>query len=132
MCYDKTVRNCNGDLVQFLYGEDSMAAEFIEDLNLPLVKMDHAKMISSFKHDFANHNYGKPWITSESVRNEIRLSFENQSVLENEWQQLVAAKRRLCTEIFPDGETKQHLPININRLIQFAQSRFPNEVSCST
>lgn len=127
--YDKTVRNCNGDVIQFLYGEDGMAGEFIEDFNLTLIKMDHHKMAATFRHDFASHDFGKTWIPNESIRNGIRLSFEDQSVLENEWQQLTRAKARLCTEIFPDGESKQHLPINVNRLIQFAQSRFPNEVS---
>lgn len=128
--YDKTVRNCNGDVIQFLYGEDSMAGEFIEDLNLPLIKMDYVKMEQQFKHDVTSHDYGKNWIPSESIRNQIRLSFPAQSVLDYEWQQLKKAKTRLCTEIFPDGESKQHLPINIARLVQFAQSRFPNDVRC--
>lgn len=29
--YDGTVRNSNGDILQFLYGEDGMAGEYIED-----------------------------------------------------------------------------------------------------
>jgi len=29
--YDGTVRNSHGDILQFLYGEDGMAGEYIED-----------------------------------------------------------------------------------------------------
>lgn len=126
--YDRTVRSCGGDIIQFVYGEDGMAGEYIEDQFLPLMKMDYKTLETVFRHDFDNHNYGKTWIPNETIRNNIRLSFQQQSVLENEWQQLVAAKRRLCLEIFTDGESKQHLPINVARLIAFAQSRFPNEV----
>lgn len=125
--YDRTVRSCGGDIVQFLYGEDGMAGEYVEDLFLPLMKMDHESMAAAFKHDFTSHDYGRTWIPNEAIRNNIRLSFQQQSVLEHEWQQLVTAKRRLCSEIFTDGEAKQHLPINVARLIEFAQNRFPNE-----
>ena len=31
--YDTTVRNSLGEIIQFLYGEDGMAAEFIETFN---------------------------------------------------------------------------------------------------
>lgn len=29
--YDSTVRDCTGNLVQFIYGEDGMAGEFLEN-----------------------------------------------------------------------------------------------------
>ena len=50
MCqYDGTVRNAEGHIIQFLYGEDGMAAESIEDIPLDLVRLsdkeleDHVK-----------------------------------------------------------------------------------------
>lgn len=30
--YDSTVRDCSGNIIQFLYGEDGMSGEFIEGL----------------------------------------------------------------------------------------------------
>jgi hypothetical protein len=35
--YDGTVRNSNEHIVQFLYGEDAMAGEHIEDMNFAIM-----------------------------------------------------------------------------------------------
>ena len=37
-------------MIQFLYGEDGMAAEFIENMNIPLLKMDNKKLDKTFKY----------------------------------------------------------------------------------
>ena len=37
--YDGTVRNCANQVVQFVYGEDGMAGEAIEDLRIDVIKM---------------------------------------------------------------------------------------------
>lgn len=50
MCqYDGTVRSSNGEICQFLYGEDGMAAESIEDMTIDLVKMNNAQVIDKVK-----------------------------------------------------------------------------------
>jgi len=40
--YDGTVRNSANQIVQFVYGEDGMAGEYIEDLKIDLVKLSDA------------------------------------------------------------------------------------------
>lgn len=42
--YDGTVRTSRDQVIQFIYGEDGMAGEFIEDLSIPLLKMDNKKL----------------------------------------------------------------------------------------
>ena len=37
--YDSTVRNSSDQIVQFLYGEDNMQGEAIEDLRIDTLKM---------------------------------------------------------------------------------------------
>lgn len=37
--YDGTVRNSSNQVVQFIYGEDGMAGENIEDLKIDLVRL---------------------------------------------------------------------------------------------
>ena len=37
--YDGTVRNSANQVVQFIYGEDGMAGEMIEDLKIDLVRL---------------------------------------------------------------------------------------------
>jgi DNA-directed RNA polymerase II subunit RPB1 len=39
--YDGTVRTSKNQVIQFLYGEDGMAGEHIEDLKIPLINMDN-------------------------------------------------------------------------------------------
>lgn len=47
--YDATVRTSRDQVIQFLYGEDGMAAEYIEDLKIPLLKMDNNTMVERFQ-----------------------------------------------------------------------------------
>jgi len=42
--YDGTVRNSNEHVIQFLYGEDGMAGEYIEDMVIPLVGMNNTEL----------------------------------------------------------------------------------------
>jgi DNA-directed RNA polymerase II subunit RPB1 len=46
--YDSTVRNSQDQILQFIYGEDGMSGENIEDLTIELIKMDDAQMKSKF------------------------------------------------------------------------------------
>jgi DNA-directed RNA polymerase II subunit RPB1 len=39
--YDFTVRNSNEQVIQFLYGEDGMAGEHIEDVKIELLKINN-------------------------------------------------------------------------------------------
>jgi DNA-directed RNA polymerase II subunit RPB1 len=39
--YDGTVRTSKDHLVQFLYGEDSVSGEHVEDMSIELLKMDN-------------------------------------------------------------------------------------------
>ncbi|GBE61229.1 DNA-directed RNA polymerase II largest protein [Babesia ovata] len=123
--YDKTVRNGVGDILQFLYGEDGMGAEYIEDQTLDLMKLDFAELNRLYAHDFRNENYGVGWILDETIRNNILTDFSQQVVLVEEYQRLLDMKAILCKQVFPDGETRQHLPINISRLLEYAKTQFP-------
>ncbi|KAF8817735.1 Dna-directed Rna polymerase II RPB1, partial [Cardiosporidium cionae] len=123
--YDYTVRNSLGDILQFIYGEDGMNAEFIEDQTIELMKMDNETLERHYKHDFTEENYGKPWIQDEGIRSCILMDYNNQSILEEEFTKLKEAKFKVCQQVFSDGELRQHLPINIGRLVEFARTQFP-------
>ncbi|KAK1443083.1 beta and beta-prime subunits of DNA dependent RNA-polymerase [Babesia gibsoni] len=123
--YDKTVRSGFGDILQFLYGEDGMAAEYIEDQTLDLMKLDYSDLNRLYNHDFRNENYGVGWILDEGIRTSILTDFSKQVVLVEEYQRLLDMKEILCRQVFPDGESRQHLPININRLLEYAKTQFP-------
>lgn len=42
--YDGTVRNSHQHIIQFLYGEDGMAGEYIEDIDLELLKINNVNL----------------------------------------------------------------------------------------
>lgn len=42
--YDGTVRNCRGEVIEFLYGEDGMDAHRVEKQSLDSFKMDDDRM----------------------------------------------------------------------------------------
>lgn len=39
--YDGTVRTSRDNVIQFIYGEDGLEAQHIENLSIPLMKMDN-------------------------------------------------------------------------------------------
>ena len=47
--YDATVRTSRDQVLQFIYGEDGMAAERIENMKMPLLKMDNKKLSKQFR-----------------------------------------------------------------------------------
>src|SRR5271168_5236484 len=51
VCYDGTVRNSLGDLIQFNYGEDGMDGAFIETQYIDTIPMNHADFWRRYKVD---------------------------------------------------------------------------------
>lgn len=46
--YDGTVRTSRDNVIQFIYGEDGLEAQQIENLTIPLLKMDNAALTDRF------------------------------------------------------------------------------------
>jgi len=126
-----------------------MAGEFIEDQVLDFMKMNNDKLEETYRHDYElppddrgmerpNDNYGTGWL-SDRVRQQLIAKkddsdpplndLEGINSLEKELKDIKEAKHRLCTEYFKDGEAKQHLPINIERIIENARNQFPRRGS---
>ncbi|CDJ52195.1 DNA-directed RNA polymerase, related [Eimeria brunetti] len=128
VAYDRTVRNSAQEVLQFLYGEDGMSGEYVEDQIIELMQMDSDKIRRVYRHDLDQESYGKGWILNEELRTKLFVDFSAQQVLEDEYETIKEDKLRLCKSIFPDGEVKQHIPINIMRLLEFAKAQFPASV----
>lgn len=125
LTYDGTIRNANSDIIQFLYGEDGMDGLWIEDQTLDLMTYDNKKLTATFKHDYNNDEYGVTpyaWLKPE-VLNIIKGDREKQLKLDAEWDKLKELKEIICQQVFPDGDSKQHMPVNVSRLIGRAKMR---------
>mmetsp|Transcript_95530 Transcript_95530/g.270214 ORF Transcript_95530/g.270214 Transcript_95530/m.270214 type:complete len:1889 (+) Transcript_95530:67-5733(+) len=120
--YDGTSRNACNDIIQFLYGEDGMDGLWIEDQTLDLMTYDNAKLEKTFKHDYHNDDYGSKWLPPET-RAAIKSTVEHQQILDAEYNKLSEMKDMICKEVFPDGDSKQHMPINMARIIGRARMR---------
>ncbi|KAJ8694426.1 DNA-directed RNA polymerase II core subunit rpo21 [Pleurotus ostreatus] len=97
VCYDGTVRNSLGDLIQFVYGEDGIDGAFIEKQNI-------ATFGASFR--------------SESTTPPPKL----QAKLDEEFAQLCEDRKLLREFVFPRAvpRSSHYLPVNLNRIVQNA------------
>jgi len=117
--YDGTSRNAMSDIIQFLYGEDGMDGLWIEDQTLELMTYDNQNLEKTFKHDYRNEDYGVkpwPWLKADTLE-AIKSSSELQRKLDDEWAEIKRLKEMICREVFTDGDSKQHMPINVARLL---------------
>ena len=83
-----------------------------------------------YKHDVNAPDYGDKWLHPQ-VKANIKDSPELQAILDTEYELLGKLRNRLCSEIFSDGETKQHIPINLPRVLEVAQSKSPTRFCVS-
>jgi DNA-directed RNA polymerase II subunit RPB1 len=126
--YDGTSRNGNNEIIQFLYGEDGMDGVWIEDQGLDIMGHDNKSFDKSFKHDYHSEEYGVNWLDN-SVLSDIKINEESQSILDKEYKKLRELRDVLCKEVYPDGDSKQHIPINCARLMGRAKLRAKQEDS---
>lgn len=123
--YDSTVRTAKQEIVQFLYGEDGISGEHIEDMSIDLLKMDDQQL--KRHHDF----YDRATVSSEQLQE----YFEDPSMasliysdpliakqLEDELANL-KKERDILRGILVNDDTV-HLPVNVRRIIQNARSMF--------
>jgi DNA-directed RNA polymerase II subunit RPB1 len=127
--YDGTVRNGAGEIIQFLYGEDGMDAVWIEKQKFDLLDMSTSQMKASFSWDPDTEDtekcsrYMEPDVATDVSRPETQVE------LTEEFEQLERDQTRLqeiCKARAPgeEAEGSAQVPVNLARLILFAQQRF--------
>merc|ERR1719428_1767073 len=87
--------------------------------------LDHKKMNNTFKHNYQSDEYGLDWLPPE-VLSQVKANVGDQKMLDEEWEKLCELKETLSNEVFPDGDSKQHVPINITRMIGRAKQASKN------
>ncbi|XP_059081445.1 DNA-directed RNA polymerase II subunit RPB1-like [Tigriopus californicus] len=120
--YDGTVRNAVGQVIQFRYGEDGLAGEYVEFQTLPTIKLSDNAFEKKFKFDPTNERYARKLFNDEVLRQMVGSS-EAVAEIEKEWEQLNKDRESL-RQIFPTGESKVVLPCKLDRMIWNAQKIF--------
>jgi DNA-directed RNA polymerase II subunit RPB1 len=120
VCYDGTVRNSLGDLIQLVYGEDGMDGAFIEKQNIETFGLNDREFEHIYRIDVTDPAGGfLPGVLQVGIDDS---SLELQSKLDEEYARLVEDRRLLREFVFPRVSTTQphYLPVNLHRIIQNA------------
>ncbi len=130
--YDNTVRNSLGHVVQFLYGEDGMSGELIEDQKVDTLLMDNERLSIKFKFidevvslDKLSQNWER--FMEKSLVSSILRSDDyptTELALKQEFELIVKDRDEMREIIFKQGDDKQHFPVNIPRIIWNARKNF--------
>jgi DNA-directed RNA polymerase II subunit RPB1 len=127
--YDGTVRTSKQQVIQFLYGEDGMAGEHIEDLKIGLMGMDDSKIklnCSFLKEGVSMAEQERlliPIMGEEGASSVVK-DIELQKRLTQEWEQLRRDRDDLRSVILQKQGDDVHLPVNVPRIIWNAKENF--------
>lgn len=127
--YDGTVRNSMGYLLQFLYGEDGMAGESIEDQNISILNKDDKEMSNMYQLLDPQKNQVEELsklkdVLEPAIADELANDAEMQYKLQKSYEDLLECRNELRRDVFRNGQEKQHLPVNLERLITTAKRNF--------
>ncbi|KAL0264304.1 DNA-directed RNA polymerase II core subunit rpo21 [Diplodia seriata] len=120
--YDGTVRNSLGDIVQFVYGEDGLDGVYIEKQGCDFVNCSNEQ----FKRKFYVNVMDPSTSLSSDILEQadaIAGDIEVQRLFDEEFAQL-EEDRRYVRNITNDADDQRQLPLNIQRIIETAKSKF--------
>ncbi|KAF2435584.1 DNA-directed RNA polymerase II largest subunit [Tothia fuscella] len=125
--YDGTVRNSLGDIIQFVYGEDGLDGQHIENQKMDFLTPSHAKFEDTYRVDVTDPSsrfFLGPDVLEQSA--EIKGDAEVQRVLDDEFDRMKDARTWLRGDLEKDinDDDKRQLPLNIERIIQSAKTKF--------
>ncbi|KAJ2926883.1 hypothetical protein H1R20_g10219, partial [Candolleomyces eurysporus] len=124
VCYDGTVRNSLGDLIQFVYGEDGMDGAFIEKQGIETFGLSNKEFEHKYRVDVMDPSGGfMPGVLQVGVDDS---SMELQAKLDEEFARLSEDRQLLRHFVFPrQGTTVSfYLPVNLHRIIHNATQIF--------
>ncbi len=122
--YDSTVRNGQGEILQFAYGEDGMDAGHIERQQLETLRLSEKDFSRKYRIDVTDPKFSvSAHLLEPDVYDELLTDPQVQLSLDAEWKQL-CEDRQTIRRTFPDGMASRHLPVNIRRLIWDAKRLF--------
>jgi len=139
--YDGTVRDCGGNIIQFIYGEDGMAGEYIEGFFQKFIEMNNAELkdeylfIDAFEDREFNEQLGEYERYFEpSIISDIYNNPESLPILKEEFEK-IRKYRDEIRRIFPKFENNLYLPMNITRIIKNSKAssqsyRYSQSLKC--
>ncbi len=128
---DYTVRNANGTIIQFLYGEDGFDGTKIEKQTITTVNLSNAQIYEKFKLDIDEDINNKyiPDIADDILKNKDIIDQQIQKHIDK----LLIDRDFYFNDIFKGNfnENTVFAPVNLNRLVDDAISNFPLHTNLS-
>ena len=124
--YDSTVRNSNGQLIQFIFGEDGIDPMRIEKQKIETLFMDNDEIKEKYlltKQDIKDYVDDK---TGKEIL-DPRQAEETLLILNKEYKRILKDRdllRYLLDKLEGDIEDKLYLPVNLQRLMVNAKNQF--------
>ena len=128
--YDGTVRTSKDQVIQFLYGEDGFAAEYIEDMKINLMEYnnDELENHARLRHKEKNSDEIQRVLSKfmdPKIAQEIANDAQMKMRLDNEFDQLKQDREDLRHIILKkQGSNDIHFPVNLSRIIWNAKEQF--------
>ncbi|KAJ6145346.1 hypothetical protein N7470_009241 [Penicillium chermesinum] len=120
--YDGTVRNSLNDVIQFIYGEDGLDGQHIENQRVDILRCSDDKFRERFRVDVMDPELTLGPDVLERA-NEIAGDIEVQKHFDQEWEELLKA-RAIVREVALTDDEMMQLPINVVRILDVARSTF--------
>tara|TARA_B110000259_G_scaffold169063_1_gene198635 strand:- start:921 stop:6944 length:6024 start_codon:yes stop_codon:yes gene_type:complete len=119
--YDLTVRNANGSIIQFLYGEDGMDAIKLETQKLPFIEMTEQQLEETYLlrlDDCAKHLFKKKTLTK------IQNTKWEERCLEH-FKEILNEREYIIKKVFNNLlENSILYPISLKRILNNAKNSF--------
>uniref|UniRef100_A0A6B2KWG0 DNA-directed RNA polymerase II subunit RPB1 n=1 Tax=Arcella intermedia TaxID=1963864 RepID=A0A6B2KWG0_9EUKA len=125
--YDGTVRKSDGQVIQFVYGDDGLNGTKVEHQNLNFHKLGEKEFAEKFQHNLHHPSFGLQDVCETNYLKELK-NVENLVLMKEE-----LTKIRECQAYLKDfNETRWTLPVNLERLLQITQDKFSTKPSSRT
>lgn len=125
--YDGTVRNAEGNIVQFVYGEDNMDPVKIERTKLKLIGYDNGEMEKIYKFDVDMDDDSWNEFMEKGAVVEMKKNKDWKKVIADEYDRVLGYREELRHKYFVNQATmleKIMTPVNYYRLITASLYKF--------
>ena len=114
--YDYSVRDSEGNIIQFVYGDDGMDATYVESQPLIITKLDIDKLAEKM-HFTSETNWNKYLKASSGAK--MKRTNEYQEKLDENFKKILNYREYLINVIF-NGESQNNInyPVHIQRIIE--------------
>ena len=117
--YDYTVRNANGSIIQFLYGEDGMDPIKIEQQSLPYIEMDYAKLYKDY--NLCNQDDFE-YVLDDAVTKDLKKDSNWEEPFKAHFDQILKDREFMIKTIFKSKQNNQLMyPVSFARIINNAK-----------